>query len=71
MEMPLQKTRNGYETFFTPTELGQYLMHVNFDNKEVPESPYPVDVQAVVDLNKLEIKGLETRKLTYEFFNIL
>lgn len=62
LEMPLKKTRNGFETFFGPTELGTHLVHVSYDNQEVPGSPAPVDVQAVVDLNKIEVKGLEKRR---------
>ena len=64
IEMPLTKTRTGFETHFGPKELGTHLVHVNYDNKEVPGTPIPVDVQAVVDLNKVEIRGLEKRKCT-------
>jgi len=60
----LTKTRTGFETHFGPKELGTHLVHVNYDNKEVPGTPIPVDVQAVVDLNKVEIRGLEKRKCT-------
>lgn len=40
-------------------------MRVNFDNKEVPDSPFKVDVVATVDLAKVQIKGLEKGKLEH------
>lgn len=66
VDLPLRRTRDGYETQFGPSELGGHLVHVSYNNQELPQSPFPVDTQAVVDLNKVEIRGLEKRKWSYE-----
>lgn len=64
-EIPTKKTKDGYECTYTPTESGNNSVKVEYGGKEVPKSPFEVDVQAPVDITKVEIKGLEKRKLTY------
>ena len=61
-ECPLKKTKEGYETMFAPLEDGPHVVKVEVAGKEIPKSPFKVDV-ARLDLNKVDIKGLEKRKL--------
>ncbi|XP_052780237.1 filamin-A-like isoform X2 [Mya arenaria] len=58
-DLPTKKTKDGFETIFAPLETGPHLVRVHFDNKEVPDSPFSVDVVTPVDLAKVEIKGFE------------
>ena len=60
-ECPLKKAKEGYETMFAPLEDGPHLVKVEVAGKEIPKSPFKVDVPKL-DLNKVEIKGLEKRK---------
>lgn len=60
-ECPLKKSKEGYETMFAPLEDGPHLVKVEFAGKEIPKSPFKVDV-AKLDLSKVDIKGLEKRK---------
>jgi hypothetical protein len=62
-ELPTKKTKDGLECEFTPTESGDSYVKVIYGEKEVPKSPYYVDVQSPVDITKVQIKGLEKRKL--------
>jgi len=64
-DLPTKKTPEGFETTFAPLETGPHVVRVNFDNKEVPDSPFKVDVVATVDLAKVQIKGLEKGKLEH------
>lgn len=47
---------------YTPQEGGDNYVKVEFAGKEVPKSPYHVQVESPVDETKVQIKGLETRK---------
>lgn len=67
-DLPTKKTPEGYEALFAPLETGPHVVRVNFDNKEVPQSPFKVDVVAPADVAKVEIKGLEKRKF---YFHLL
>ncbi|XP_052286873.1 filamin-A-like isoform X5 [Dreissena polymorpha] len=58
-DLPTKKTSEGYEAIFAPLETGPHVVRVNFDNKEVPQSPFKVDVVAPADVAKVEIRGLE------------
>ena len=62
-DCPTTKTKDGYETVFSPREKGPHRVKVELDKQQVPKSPYEVSVEPVVDLSKVDIKGLETRKL--------
>jgi hypothetical protein len=61
--LPTQKTKDGYEATFAPLETGPHLIRVDFDNKELPKSPYPANVELACDISKVDIKGLEKREL--------
>lgn len=63
-ECPLKKSKDGYETMFAPLEDGPHLVKVEVAGKEIPKSPFKVDVPKL-DLNKVDIKGLEKRKLNF------
>lgn len=62
-ELPTKKTKDGVDCEYTPTESGNNYVKVIFADKEVPKSPFHVDVQSPFDITKVEIKGLEKRKL--------
>lgn len=61
-DLPTQKTKDGYEATFAPVETGPHLIKVDFDNKELPKSPYKANVEQVCDVSKVDIKGLEKRE---------
>ncbi|KAL4226921.1 hypothetical protein ACF0H5_014899 [Mactra antiquata] len=58
-DLPTKKTPEGFEATFAPLEAGPHTVRVDFDNKEVPKSPFPVKVEAALDLSKVQISGLE------------
>ena len=64
VELPIQKKPEGYGTTFTPTEPGPHKVNVNFAGKEVPKSPFNVNVQPKANIGAVKVKGLETRKLS-------
>ena len=61
-ELPTTKTKDGYQTTFAPLEVGPYKVKVEYAGKEIPKSPFSVPVEPKMDLDKVEVKGLETRK---------
>lgn len=63
VELPIQKKPEGYGTTFTPTEPGPHKVSVNFAGKEVPKSPFNVNVVPKANVGAVKVKGLETRKL--------
>lgn len=62
-ELPTKKVPGGYQCLYSPKEPGNNSVKVEFAGKEVPNSPYHVNVQSDVDVTKVQIKGLESRKL--------
>lgn len=60
--MILQQTTEGYHTVFAPVEPGLHKVNVNFAGKEVPRSPFKVNVEPAVNVGAVEVKGLERRK---------
>ncbi|XP_053377764.1 filamin-A-like isoform X5 [Mercenaria mercenaria] len=69
--LPTQKTKDGYEATFAPLETGPHTIRVDFDNKELPKSPFAVNVEQACDLSKVEIKGLEKPVEVDEFRPIM
>ena len=49
---------------FTPKVPGKHTVKIEFAGKEVPNSPFTVHVETI-DVSKVLVKGLETRKLSY------
>ena len=50
---------------YAPLEVGPHKIKVEYANREVPKSPYPVEVQPKSGKPKevpVTVKGLETRK---------
>lgn len=68
-DVPTKKVKDGFEGIFAPLEDGPFKVKVEQDGKEVPGSPFSVEVKPTVDVSKVEVKGLETRKLTCRFLN--
>ena len=61
-ELPTQPKPSGYETLFAPLEPGPHLVNVTFNEKEVPNSPFSVNVEPKADVGRVQVTGLETRK---------
>ena len=59
-ELPLKKTKEGFDTTFAPTEIGPHKVAVECAGKEVPGSPFNVPVEKKV--TTITVKGLEKRK---------
>lgn len=62
MFLPAKKVPEGYECTFTPKEVGPHKVKVEYASHEVPKSPVNVTVEPKLDIKKLKVKGLETRK---------
>lgn len=56
-----EKIPEGYICNFTPTEKGDHKVKVTYAGKEVPNSPFSVNVEAI-DVSSVKVKGLEKRK---------
>lgn len=59
MEVIFNNDRNlTYTCVYVPSMEGQYKVIIKFANKEIPKSPYPVDVSAPVgDPSKVTARG--------------
>lgn len=65
-DVPCNTIDNKDGTFtveYEPKTPGMYTVQVYFATKEVPQSPIKVKVESSIDLSKVTVKGLETRKL--------
>lgn len=63
-DLPTKKVKDGFEALFAPLEEGPYKIRVEQPaGKDVPGSPFSVEVTPKTDVTKVEVKGLETRKL--------
>ena len=60
--MKLTTVKEGFSTVFTPTEVGKHTVTVTYGGLPVPKSPFTVMVEIAVDVSKVTVKGLETRK---------
>lgn len=60
----MSQTTEGYQTVLAPMEPGPHKLSVNFAGKEVPRSPFMVNVEPAVDFDSIYVKGLERRKCT-------
>lgn len=61
-ELKTKPTPEGYETTFSSWDKGEHTIKVQYDGKEIPDSPFVVAVEKI-DVTKVTVKGLETRKL--------
>ena len=62
VEVPVKETPEGYVGQITPTEVGPHKVDVSYGSSVVPDSPFSVDVIPGVDLAKIKVTGLDTRK---------
>lgn len=62
MFLPTKKVPEGYESMFNPKEKGPHKICFEVDGKEVPKSPITTNVEARLEIKKLQVKGLEKRK---------
>lgn len=62
-ELPIAVTATAFETSYKPMDMGTHKIKVEYMDKEVQGSPFSVDVLKPVDVSKVKVKGLETRKL--------
>ena len=65
-DVPVKTVDNKDGTFtveYEPTTVGMYTVQVYFAEKEIPKSPIKVKVESSIDLSKVTVKGLDTRKL--------
>lgn len=60
-EPKMDKTSKGFETFFTSNEPGPHIFKVEYNGKEIPDSPITCEVEKL-EIRKVEVKGLETRE---------
>ena len=65
-EPKVDKTPTGYTTFFTSNEPGPHVFKIEYNGKEIPDSPITCDVEKL-ELRKVEVKGLEARKWMLTF----
>ena len=61
----MKDSPDGYTSSFTPTETGPHKVEVNYDKKPVDKSPFTVNVEAKKKTPGVEVKGLETRKVSF------
>ena len=65
-DLPFTIDDNQDGTFtiaYTPKSPGLHCISVLFGDNEIPISPLKVNVEPSIDINKIHIEGLETRKL--------
>lgn len=56
---------------YTPNSPGTYIVSVYFANQEIPKSPIKVNVESSIDLSKVKVVGLDTRKFQFVFLLIV
>lgn len=59
-DLPTKKVPRGFEAMFAPLEEGPHLLKVDLAGKDIPGSPFKVNVGP--QTSKVEVKGLDTRK---------
>ena len=64
-EVPTKKIPEGYIATVTPEEVGPHKVNVQFNNKEIPKSPFNVMAEPAIDWNKVAVSGLQERKLKH------
>lgn len=61
-DIPTKKIKEGFEAIFAPLEEGPYKVKVEHANKDVPGSPFAVEVKPKTEVSNIEVRGLDTRK---------
>lgn len=65
VNVPLQVNDNEDGSFlidYVPTNPGVHTLNCTYGGVKVPDSPIKINVQSPVDLSKVKVDGLETRK---------
>ena len=65
-ELKTKEVPDGFETTFSSWDKGTHTVVVEYDSKEIPDSPFAVLVEKI-DVSKVTVEGLDTR----ECFKIL
>lgn len=63
-EPKVDKTPEGFYTFFTSSEPGPHVFKIEHNGKEIPDSPITCEVERL-ELRKVDVKGLEKRKANF------
>ena len=69
-DVPCNTIDNKDGTFtieYEPKTPGVYVVQVYFATQEIPQSPIKVTVTSSIDLSKVTVKGLETRKFISKY----
>lgn len=61
VELKTKQVPNGYETTFSSWDKGPHVVKVEYDGKEIPDSPFEVVVEKL-EVSMVTVTGLETRK---------
>lgn len=73
-DLPFTIDDNQDGTFtiaYTPKVPGVHCISVLFGDNEIPISPLKVNVEPSIDVNKIHIEGLETRKSSAAHLRVL
>lgn len=65
VEVPLQVNDNEDGSFlidYVPASSGVHILNCTYGGVKVPDTPIKINVQSPVDLSKVKVEGLETRK---------
>lgn len=65
MNVPLQVNDNEDGSFlidYVPTSTGVHSLNCTYGGVKVPVSPIKINVQSPVDVSKVKVEGLESRK---------
>lgn len=62
LELTMIRVIEGYTAVFTPTELGEHKFHVTYAESYIPGSPFTIMVEVVIEMTKVLVRGLESRK---------
>ena len=63
LQLTMIRVLEGYTAVFTPTELGPHKFYVAYAEMYIPASPITVIVEVVIEMTKVIVRGLESRKL--------
>jgi hypothetical protein len=66
-EPKMDKTPKGFKTFYQSNEPGPHIFKVEYNGKEIPDSPFTCEVEKL-EIRKVDVKGLETREFVCEIF---
>lgn len=62
LELTMIRVIEGYTAVFTPTELGEHKFYITYAEMYIPASPITVMVEVVIEMTKVLVRGLESRK---------